>query len=318
MDILEEKGAAFLGSRLKRLAERMQAGAAQIAEAAGLSVQPGHMGILAALDDRSLTVGQLVRTLGLSQPGVTRSVGQLVELGLARSEPGQDQRQRTVSLTDAGRTELVRAKLFVWPKVEEAVSTLLGAEKEGFMSLLSAMEAKLAVTPLDELAARSSVSAMTIHEFTDELAPHFRPINAEWIGSMFSIEPTDDEVLDDPRGTIIDRGGIILFVETQGLGIVGTCALQPSADGAIELTKMGVLERARGMKAGEYLLAAIIERARRMAAEPLYLLTNSRCASAIHLYEKFGFKHDAGIMARYGARYARCDVAMRFAPDTPR
>jgi ribosomal protein S18 acetylase RimI-like enzyme len=66
------------------------------------------------------------------------------------------------------------------------------------------------------------------------------------------------------------------------------------------------------MKAGEYLLAATIERAKAMDAETLYLLTSRKCAPAIHLYEKLGFRHDAEIMATYGARYERCDVAMRY------
>jgi ribosomal protein S18 acetylase RimI-like enzyme len=73
-----------------------------------------------------------------------------------------------------------------------------------------------------------------------------------------------------------------------------------------------VLETARGLKAGEFLLAAMLQRAQELGADPLYLLTNKACAAAIHLYEKLGFQHDAGIMANYGARYQRCDVAMRF------
>ena len=68
----------------------------------------------------------------------------------------------------------------------------------------------------------------------------------------------------------------------------------------------------RGLKAGEFLLEAMIARAQELGAEPLYLLSNAKCAAAIHLYEKHGFAHDAGIMAEYGARYARCDVAMRY------
>jgi GNAT superfamily N-acetyltransferase len=106
---------------------------------------------------------------------------------------------------------------------------------------------------------------------------------------------------------------VILFVEVDGLGIVGTCALQKTGATGFELTKMGVRESARGMKAGEFLLSAVIDRAIRLGADPLYLLTNSRCAPAIHLYAKLGFRHDAGIMARYGARYERCDVAMLYA-----
>ena len=153
---------------------------------------------------------------------------------------------------------------------------------------------------------------ITLHEFSVDLAGHFHDINAEWINAMFRLEETDRDVLENPRAKIIDAGGVILFVEASGLGIVGACALQKTGATSYELTKMGVRESARGMKAGEFLLAAIIDRASSLGAEPLYLLTNARCAAAIHLYEKLGFRHDADIMARYGARYERCDVAMRY------
>ncbi|MFN3352847.1 MAG: GNAT family N-acetyltransferase, partial [Brevundimonas sp.] len=166
-------------------------------------------------------------------------------------------------------------------------------------------------------AARTGTDRLVIREYADDLAGHFRDINAEWIRAMFRMEPTDQEVLDHPRGRIIEPGGVILFVEAKGLGVIGTGALQRSPSGGIELTKMGVRESARGLKAGEFLLSALIGRARAMNADPLYLLTNSRCEAAIHLYEKAGFRHDVEIMQRYGARYARCDVAMRYAPGRP-
>jgi N-acetylglutamate synthase-like GNAT family acetyltransferase len=75
---------------------------------------------------------------------------------------------------------------------------------------------------------------------------------------------------------------------------------------------MGVREVARGLKAGEFLLQATIAKATSLEADPLYLLTSRKCAAAIHLYEKLGFQHDAEIMDDYGARYQRCDVAMRY------
>jgi GNAT superfamily N-acetyltransferase len=70
------------------------------------------------------------------------------------------------------------------------------------------------------------------------------------------------------------------------------------------------------MKAGEFLLDAIIARALALKADPLYLLTSTKCAAAIHLYEKKGFRHDTEIMARYGSRYERCNVAMRHFPSS--
>ena len=161
-------------------------------------------------------------------------------------------------------------------------------------------------------AARAMSGAMKLYEYSDAFAHHFHDINVEWIEAMFRLEATDRDVLENPRERIIAAGGTILFVEAGPLGIIGTCALQKTGATSFELTKMGVRESARGLKAGEFLLAAAIARARLLGADPLYLLTNARCEAAIHLYEKLGFAHDAQIMAQYGARYARCDVAMRY------
>jgi N-acetylglutamate synthase-like GNAT family acetyltransferase len=154
--------------------------------------------------------------------------------------------------------------------------------------------------------------ALSIVEYSDHLAATFHDINAEWIEAMFTMEDNDRDILENPRARIIDRGGIILFIEAEGMGIIGTCALIRIGEGVFELTKMGVRETLRGLKAGEILLAAILERARAMEMETLFLLTNSKCAAAVHLYEKLGFQHDVEIMARYGTRYERCNVAMRY------
>jgi N-acetylglutamate synthase-like GNAT family acetyltransferase len=154
---------------------------------------------------------------------------------------------------------------------------------------------------------------LSILPWSPALATDFHDINAQWIEAMFVLEETDRTVLENPQSMIIDKSGDILFVAVEGLGIVGACALMPAKHaGAFELTKMGVLDSARGLKAGEFLLAAVLERARQMEVETLFLLTNKRCEAAIHLYKKLGFVHDAGIMATYGARYERSDVAMLF------
>lgn len=154
---------------------------------------------------------------------------------------------------------------------------------------------------------------LAIRPYEDALASAFHAINAAWIRAMFVLEPHDEEVLANPREWIVDKGGTILFAEHPTHGIVGTGALMPTAPGCVELTKMGVLEEARGTGAGAALLAALIERARAMPGiDTLYLLTSRKCEAAIHLYEKAGFVHDAAIMARFGGDYARCDVAMSY------
>ncbi|MFM9935252.1 MAG: GNAT family N-acetyltransferase [Novosphingobium sp.] len=307
-DIVRDMGPVFLGSRLKRLAERMQAEAAIAISEAGLTCQPGHMALLAALAGGAKSVTQLVAAVGTSQPGVTRALGQLGRMGLVSAARGSDQRRRLVTLTADGQAAYARARETIWPRMGSAVESLLAGIPGDFLAQVGLIE--------DALAERSLLArarpALTIREYSDDLAQHFHDINAEWIEAMFVLEPVDREVLENPREKIVAPGGIILFVEAPGLGVVGTCALKPTGGASYELTKMGVRESARGLGAGAFLLEAVIARGLEIGADPLYLLTNKACAAAIHLYEKLGFRHDAGIMADYGARYARCDVAMRY------
>lgn len=311
-DILRELGPVLLGSRLKRLAERMQASAARVLAEAGLELPPALAPLLAALERGPMPVGGLVEAVGWSQPGVTRGAGQLVALGLVRAERGKDQRRRTLSLTPAGEAAMARIRLLVWPRVDRAVAGLLDGLSGPLLDQIAGIEEALAAQPLDVRVAAIPHGGLAVRDYDDSLATAFHDINAEWITAMFRLEPADREVLQQPRARIVDPGGAILFVEAPGLGPIGTCALRREADGVFELTKMAVLPKARGLKAGEFLLEATIARANAMGAATLYLLTNADCAAAIHLYEKNGFVHDAGIMARYGARYERCNVAMRY------
>lgn len=198
---------------------------------------------------------------------------------------------------------------------EGAQGIVLGCTE--LMLLIRAEDSAVPLFDTTELHAKAAVDfalseSLQIRPFSAALAPAFHDINAQWIESMFVMEDTDRDVLLHPQERIIDRGGDILFVEAPQHGVVGTCALQKTGEGAFELTKMGVLESARGLKAGEFLLDATIKRAGALGATKLYLLTNAKCAAAIHLYEKLGFRHDAEIMAEYGGRYERCNVAMRY------
>tara|TARA_R110001599_G_scaffold151336_3_gene336007 strand:+ start:105 stop:1082 length:978 start_codon:yes stop_codon:yes gene_type:complete len=312
-DILKDLGYLALGSRLKRLAERMQADAAQIFEQNCFITQPSHFPLLAALDRYGpLTVTEAVAALGVSQPAVTRSLVGLVDMGLAETTVSDsDRRQKSISLTPEGIDAVARMKREVWPHVARAAEELAAGPDTNLLEQIARIEAAF-----DEKSLSSRASdGHAIIEYADDLAGTFYAINAEWISEMFTLEQADREILSNPRDLIVDKGGAVMFVSTGGLGIVGTCALMPMGNGRFELTKMGVLKSARGRKSGEFLLAAALERARRMEMESLYLLTNRKCAAAIHLYEKLGFVHDASLLDAGGKRYERCDVAMSYPLD---
>jgi len=151
---------------------------------------------------------------------------------------------------------------------------------------------------------------MRILPYSTELKDHFYSINEEWVSKMFEMEPIDEEVLKDPDSHIIDKGGYIWFVEHSEKGIVGTCALKKTGEGEYELTKMGVIEEARGLKAGEFLLKFVLSFIKENNISYCYLLTNKKCEAAIHLYEKNGFVHSQEVMEKFGGFYERANVAM--------
>ena len=323
-DVLAEMGYLALGSRLKRLAERMQADATKAFADRGIPVQATHFPLLAALTTYGpLSVTEAVEAVGISQPAVTRIHNSLQKLGLTRTAPVKgDNRQKQIRLTPKGEALIEDMKHDIWPHVRRAAQALCEGPDTDILGQIARLEEGLQSRPIhvriqDEIAAASGLPALRLVEYDDRLAPDFDAITREWVTDMFTLEANDIKIIENPKSMILDRGGEILFVEASGLGIVGTCALMPVDGASFELTKMGVRAAARGLKAGEFLLQRVLERARQMPIGELFLLTNTKCAAAVHLYEKAGFVHDADIMERYGKRYARCNVAMSYDLTAP-
>lgn len=320
-DILADVGYLGLASRLKRLADRLQAEAVSVFDARAYPIQTTHFPLIAALEAHGpLSVSAAVEATGVSQPAITRIHNALQEMGLTATRPVEgDNRRKEICLTSSGEALIAEMRASFWPAVRQAAEQLCLYPEHDLLAEIQLVESRLADQPLSaRIEQVANPAGLEIVEFTDALAPHFDRISREWVEEMFRLEAEDIAMIENPRASVIDKGGTILFVRDPELGIIGTCALMPMADGGVELTKMGVLKSARGRRAGDFLMRQILKRARQMRVQDLFLLTNSKCAAAIRLYEKYGFRHDDDIMRRYGHRYERCNVTMSYAmPASP-
>ena len=129
---------------------------------------------------------------------------------------------------------------------------------------------------------------MEIVEFSPDHAEAFRTLNEAWISKYFALEAKDREVLDDPKGKIVDQGGRIFmaFKEAEPVGCVALIAM---ADGGYEVAKMTVKETLRGSGLGKMLMQRCIDAGAELGAPRLYLETNSTLAPALGLYRAMGF-----------------------------
>jgi putative acetyltransferase len=132
--------------------------------------------------------------------------------------------------------------------------------------------------------------AAEIVGYRPEFAGDFARLNREWLERYFTIEPRDEEYLGDPAGRIVAPGGEVFFA-LQGEVVVGTCAAIPDGKVQFELAKLCVTSAAQRGGVGRALAEAVVEFARARGAHRVTLVSSSRLAPALRLYESMGFKH---------------------------
>jgi DNA-binding MarR family transcriptional regulator len=155
-DIVKVLGYLTLGSRLKRIGERLQGQAEDLLRETGTPLSASHFPVLAALDRLGpLNVGELSQALGVSQPGVTRLIEKLQSEGLLRSQPtAADRRVRQILLSNAGRQLVERAKQSAWARIEAGVADACLNLRGPLLAQLSALEDALAEAPLNTRPVR--------------------------------------------------------------------------------------------------------------------------------------------------------------------
>lgn len=251
----------FLGSRLKRLAERMQNDVNRVAERAGIAVLPGQNPVLASLEDGPRPIGDIARVLGLSQPAATRAVGRLAASGLvAIAGNADDRRQRRVSLSPAGRALLERSRREIWPLVEAAVRETVGDLTGPLLDQIARIEARLAERPLSE---RAVAAAVQLEEATADDLPAvaalmnraYRDPDGSWTneaayidGDRASAGLLAEEIAARPDGR--------LLLWRRGADLLGCVRVEPEKDGAWYLGALTVDPAAQNAGLGRRLLAA--------------------------------------------------------------
>lgn len=290
-DVLAASGTLFLGSRIKRLADRMQADAAMVLEGLGLPVQPSHVPLLAALDrDGTLTVSEAVEALGISQPAVTRIAGFLADIELIEvSRSASDGRQKCLVLTASGDALVARIKTGLWPQVRAAADALCDGLSGTLLEQLTGLEERLEERAL---AARiADAAAVRAARGAADLAAAARLFEeyAAGLDVDLSVQNFAAEIAALPGAYAPPSGALLLAIDAGGepVGCVGLRAF--GTDGACELKRLYVRESMRGSGLGRRLLEEATAVATASGYREMVLDSLSTSETAVAMYRRSGF-----------------------------
>jgi putative acetyltransferase len=152
----------------------------------------------------------------------------------------------------------------------------------------------------------SEPDVIEVVTYRPEWRDAFERLNREWIETWFVLEEADRATFHDPESKIIRPGGQIFFVLEDGEPL-GTCAVLVHGPEVHELAKMAVSPAVRGRGFGDRLMEAAMGFSRGAGARTMVIVSNTRLAPAIRLYQKHGFVR---VPLESDPRYARADIKL--------
>lgn len=304
MNIFEHAGKKAIGSRLRLLTEKVTTDAAAIYRLYNVELTPKWFPVFYVLTELGpASITEIAKEISHSHVSVGKIVREMAKAKLVTEKTDRkDGRRTVVQLTPKGRSAARKIEV-QYRDVQVAVEEI---SKQATHDLWQAvgewdelLDQRSLLDRVTDAKRKREGNAIEIIDFAPSHAADFKSLNERWIRKYFKMEAADYAALDHPQSYIIDKGGCILMAVCNGRAI-GTCALIRMKDEAsLELAKMAISPKMQGQGIGLILVKAAIARARKLGAKRLYLESNTILKSAIHLYEKVGFRKITGAPSPY-------------------
>ena len=310
MDFYHHAGKMAMGSRLRRLSDRMTEDAAKVYALYDVALDPKWFPVFYVLSYQAeASITEIAQIIGHSHPSVSQIVKEMKRQGVVITDKSQqDARVNVVKLSDEGKTLLPKLNQ-QYLDVTQAVENLLLESQSNLWRAIAEVEFLLTEKGLFERVREArkarECQQVEIIDYSPEFLEDFKHLNYEWIEKHFTLEETDRQYLDHPDEKVLKPGGHIYMARYEG-NIVGTCAVVKIDAHTYELAKMAVTESARGRGIGKLLAETAIAKARELGAKSIYIESNTALEPAIRLYQKLGFQKIIG----HPSPYERCNIQM--------
>lgn len=311
--IYDSLGAMALGTRLRMLSETVTKDATKLYALYGVALKPNWFPVFYVLtqEETEKSITAIAEQIGHSHPSVIAIVREMEKAKLiVKTKDKTDKRKQLVRLTKTGEKIAMDIQK-QYTDVTSAIALLFKESThdiwQGILELEYLLKEKTLFDRVVEQKKQRESASIKIVPYTKNYRADFKALNEAWIRHYFKMEDSDYKALDFPEEYILDKGGEIL-VALHNNEVVGVCALQNLEDHPYpyELAKMAVSPRAHGKGIGYLLGKAMLNKAKDLGANQVYLESNTVLKPAINLYRKLGFKKVTGLPTPY----ERCNIQM--------
>ncbi|KEA63322.1 Transcriptional regulator, MarR family [Marinobacterium lacunae] len=312
---MQSFGSLSLGSRLRRLSDRLVADVVDIYKSQDVELNPTFFPLFNLLYRQgAMSVTEAADLLGVTHPAISKIARKMLsEQWLSKTTDPSDERRQLLALSERSHQLLTRIKP-IWRQIQTHLDAMMALQQHPLLAALDEFETQLEQQGFKApvLAALADVQPCTEIEilgWDSQLRDHFRDLNLAWLNRYFNGELTkqDEQALYNPEGHYLSRGGYIWFARAGGK-IVGCCALARKDDQRFEISKMGVDKSCQGQGVGRRLMLTALSKARELGASEVYLESATLLERAINLYRNLGFRavpHPDG-----QSSYPRSDIYM--------
>ncbi len=313
MDFYERTGKMAIGRRLRVLTETLTRNASCIYGLYGIEIKPKWFPVFYSLtDEQPKSVTSIAKEIGQSHPSVSTIVKEMIKAEIITEvDCDTDRRCTLITLTEYGKS-LSQELIAELRDVERAVEQISAECDNDLWAAIAdwerALGRKSLLERVREIKEQRERSEIEIVEYQPQYKKAFYELNRKWIEQYWELEPHDIEVLENPETHILEKGGHIFVALYNGFP-VGVCALCPMPDDSpynYELAKLAVNSSIQRKGIGRRLCDAVINKARELGADTVFLESNTRLKPAIALYRKLGFRE----LPEYHPAYARGDIQM--------
>lgn len=302
---ISEIGRMALGSRLRALSESLTENVKSVYEMYGMPLKPKWFPVFYTLSKKGeMSISEIANTIGHSHPSVIQIVKELKKDGIAKTGRDKtDARRTNVYLTELG-IDLSEKIEVQYLDVNAAVEDLLDNSVHDLWKALDeieyAIDQKSLFERVKEKKKERETGLLSIVDYDASYQAIFKSMNQAWIEANFVMEEADHISLDHPDEYIINKGGHILIALYDGVP-AGVCALIKMDHElyGYELAKMAVSPKFQGKGIGYFLGNAIVDRAKDLGSNAIYLVSNTKLTPAIRLYKKMGFVEVEGLPSPY-------------------